>query len=378
MRKFLIIILIGFPLFLLQKCSSPFEPELQQYADLESEIGREVSVNGIPSLAAWVVKDDSVVWQKHYGFADVASQRKADNNTIYGVASVSKLIVVTAVMQLKEQRLIDLNVDVNDYLPFSVRNPKFPEEKISPYHLLTHTSGLNWPESDDEVPAYYQEYSLDSAPPLAEWLPEFILPEGARYVPAVWLNSRPGEREWYSNIGVTLLAYLVEVVSQLDYNAYCKQYIFEPLEMYNTSYNYADLSYDNLATLYDHPQHSIKFYRYGGYPAGSLKSTIEDFSHLIVAYMNRGQYKGKRILAENTVNEILQIRNPASGLCLIWYRSLGGWFGHAGGSPGVAAYAEFQPEHNVGMMILSNYRHSTVYPGNKTHALVRRIVRGYQ
>ncbi len=378
MKKFLIVIFVGLSLLFLQKCSSPFEPEVKEYADPEGEIGNETTLNRIPSLAACVVKDDSVVWQRHYGYADLSSQRVADKNTIYGLASVSKLIVVTATMQLHEQRIIDLNADVNDYLPFSVRNPKFPQEKITPYHLLTHTSGLNWPESDAQVPGYYNQYPLDSAPPLSEWMPEFISPGGAHYVLAVWMNSRPGEREWYSNIGVSLLAYIVEVVSQMDFNEYCKQHIFEPLEMFNTSYNYADLDMDNLATLYDQPQHSIKFYRYAGYPSGNLKSTLEDFSHFIIAYMNGGQYKGRRILKESSINEILQVRNPASGLCLIWNLTVGGWYGHAGGMTGVAAYAEFQREHNVGLIIVSNYRPPTVYPGNKTHALVRRIARRYR
>jgi CubicO group peptidase (beta-lactamase class C family) len=377
MKKLLTIVLIGFTFLFFQRCSSPFQPEVAEFADPESEILGEVNSNRIPSLAAWVVKDDSIVWQKYYGYADVENQRVADNNTIYGLASVSKLVVVTAVLQLHEQGLINLDADINDYLSFAVRNPHYPNEKITAYHLLTHTSGLNWPENDREVPGYYRHYPLDSAPPLSQWLPEYILPDGTHYVPAVWLNSRPGEREWYSNIGTSLLAYLVELVSNTDYNEYCKQHIFEPLEMFNTSHYYADLDINDIATLYDHPQHPIEFYRYRGYPAGDLKSTIEDFSHFIIAYMNGGLYKNTRILEEGSVEEILNIRNPASGLCLIWNCTVGNWYGHAGGKPGVAAYVEFQRDSNVALMIVSNYRHSTVYPGNKTHALVRRIAREY-
>jgi CubicO group peptidase (beta-lactamase class C family) len=129
--------------------------------------------------------------------------------------------------------------------------------------------------------------------------------------------------------------------------------------------------------MYDYPKQALEFYRYQGYPAGDLKSTIKDFSHFIIAFMNGGRYKSIRILEENTVNEILQIRNPASGLCLIWNCTLGNWYGHAGGKPGVAAYVEFQSDHNVALMIVSNYRHPTVYPGEKTHAIVRRIARRY-
>jgi CubicO group peptidase (beta-lactamase class C family) len=280
-------------------------------------------------------------------------------------------------MQLKEQGLMNLDDDINDYLPFTVRNPNYPEHKITIYNLLTHSSGLNWPESDSEVPGYYKHYALDSSPPLSDWIPEFILPGGAHYVPAVWLNNSPGEREWYSNIGACLLAYLVEVVSEMDYNEYCKQHIFEPLEMYNTSHTYADLDMNNMASLYYQPAQQIAFYRYQGYPAGDLKTTIEDFSHFIIAYMNGGQYKNTRILAENTVNEILKIRNPASGLCLIWNCTLGNWYGHAGGKTGTSAYVEYKRDSNVALMIVTNYRHPTVYPGSKTHALVRRIAGRY-
>jgi CubicO group peptidase (beta-lactamase class C family) len=163
----------------------------------------------------------------------------------------------------------------------------------------------------------------------------------------------------------------------MDYNEYCKQNIFIPLEMFNTSHAYADLDMNNMATLYYQPTQQIAFYRYQGYPAGDLKSTIEDISHFIIAYMNDGQYKGMRILEENTVNEILEIRNAASGLCLIWNCTLGNWYGHAGGKTGTSAYVEYKRDSNVALMIVTNYRHSTVYPGKKTHALVRQIAGRY-
>ena len=73
------------------------------------------------------------------------------------------------------------------------------------------------------------------------------------------------------------------------------------------------------------------------------------------------------------MRRILSLENPASGLCLIWSRALGGWYGHAGGKDGVAAYAEIHPERGVALMIVANQRHSAVYPGHRIHALVRRI-----
>ena len=363
--------------FLFYQCSSPFEPDMEEIADPENEIVKEMNANDIPSLAAWIIKEDSIVWEKYYGYADINSNRLADKNTIYGLASISKLVVVTAVMQLYEQGLIDLNTDINSYLPFEVRNPNFPDDKITPYHLLTHSSGLSKPKDDYEVPGYYTHYPLDYAPPLSEWLPQFIIPGGANYVSSIWKNSRPGEREEYSNVGCAILAYAVEVISDLDFSEYCKQNIFEPLEMFNTSYKYADLSTNNLATLYEQPNHPIGFYGYRCYPSGDLKTTIDDFSYFIIAYMNGGQYKNNRILEESTVRQILTIQNPASGICLIWDCSVGDWFGHTGGKPGIATCVEFQRETKVALMIAINYHNSLVYPGNNIHALVRRIAQKY-
>jgi hypothetical protein len=77
MKKLLVIFLIGVPLLLFLQCSSPFEPEVKEFADPENEILREVNANQIPWLVAWVVKDDSMVWQKYYGYAEVSSRKVA-------------------------------------------------------------------------------------------------------------------------------------------------------------------------------------------------------------------------------------------------------------------------------------------------------------
>ena len=147
--------------------------------------------------------------------------------------------------------------------------------------------------------------------------------------------------------------------------------------MPNTSYDYADLDLNNVAVMYrDGLQ--IEFYRELCYPSGWLKSSLEDFSHFIIAYNQRGRYKDRRILQEHTVAEILTIRNMTSGLCLIWKYTLGDWYGHAGGVDGGSSYVEFHPQSGIGLMVVSNMHHRSVYPGGKIHALIRRIARRHQ
>jgi len=364
-------------LFLMINTCSVIDPEVESFSDFDGEIQKEMSQNQIPSLSACVIKDDRIVWQKHYGNSAVSNSMPG-SSSIYPTASVSKTIIVTAVMQLYEQGLISLDADLNDYLPFSLRNPNYPDQILTIRHLLTHTSGLAWPVDDYEVPGFYDYHPYDSAPPLNEWIPEYVLPNGNQYVNAVWKNSIPGERELYSNIGTGILGYLVEVVSGTDFNSYCTQSIFEPLEMHSTSYAYADLDMNKVVRKYGGNYQPIEHYRQLPFPAQSLKTTIEDYSHILIAYMNGGIYNDTRILQESSVHQILQINNPASGVCLIWNKSLGNWYGHAGGEPGVGAQVEFHPEDKVGLMIFSNKRNSSINLGNKIHAVIRRIASNYR
>ena len=156
--------------------------------------------------------------------------------------------------------------------------------------LLTHTSGLAWPVNDYEVPGFYDYYLLDSAPPLSEWIPQFVVPGGSKYVDAVWKHTSPGSCELYSNIGSAILGYLVEIVSGTDFNSYCKLHIFNPLGMQNTSYAYADLNMGKVVGRYGENYEQIEPYRQLHFPAQSLKTTMEDYSRFLIAYMNAGIY----------------------------------------------------------------------------------------
>lgn len=354
-----------------------FEPEFEPSPDPAAEIQKIVSETYIPSVSACIVRGDQVVWSGSFGFADQSKQVEAAPETIYGVASVSKLIVVTAVMQQVQQGLLDLDSDINTYLPFALRNPRYPEDAITIRDLLTHRSGLSWPIDALEIPYFYHYHADDTAPPLAEWIPQYLLPEGEKYLPQIWNNSRPGEREHYSNIGVSVLAFVVAEVTGKNFREYCRQHIFLPLGMLASSYSYADLELANVAVPYGYSRAPLPFYSEISYPGGNLKTSALDFARFLSAYINGGIFNGTRILEDATVNQILEVRNPASGLCLIWNKTVGGWYGHAGGQEGVSSYAEIHPEYQVGIFIVSNARNGYVYPGDRIHALVREIAREF-
>ncbi len=102
----------------------------------------------IPGIATLIIKDNEIVWNKNYGYRNLQYQLPVEDSTLFLMASISKTITVTAVMQLWENGLIDLQSNINNYLPsgFSVVNPYYPSDIITVKMLMTHTSTLldNW------------------------------------------------------------------------------------------------------------------------------------------------------------------------------------------------------------------------------------------
>ena len=109
----------------------------------DSKISFLMKYATFPSLSACIINEDEVIWSKGYGYYDIINQKESDTDTIYVIASITKTIVGTCLMQLYDQGLFQLDDDVNNYLPFSLRNPNFPDDKITFRMLLSHTSSLN-------------------------------------------------------------------------------------------------------------------------------------------------------------------------------------------------------------------------------------------
>ena len=110
-------------------------------------IGFLMKIGHRPSIATCIIHDDEVVWSKGYGYYDLENLKPTTEDILYLQASVSKTVTATALMQLYEKGLFDLDDDINDYLPFELRNPNHPDEHITIKMILSHRSSL----ADDNV-----------------------------------------------------------------------------------------------------------------------------------------------------------------------------------------------------------------------------------
>ena len=367
MKNYILFLLLASILLLPYGCKKSENVDI----NVEAEILKEMEAQRIPSVVACIVKGDKIVWESTLGFANAEHSIPATNQSIYTLMSISKLFLSVTVMQLWERGMIDLDADINQYLPFDVRNPNFPDKKITPYMLLNHSSGLVRPNAEEHIPDFHHFYSNEAPPLLVEWLPEYILPDGGQYRASVWRNFAPGTKWQYSNIGTSLLGLIVEQISGQDYRDFCAENILEPLEMHNSSFWLDELNEELMVTPYTDNNNPMYYYTVRHYPAGFLSANLEDFSHFVIAILNSGEFNGKRILQQSTFDKMLEIQNPSSGLSNLWWHCAGNCIGHDGGGTGFRTMVEWNFDNDKGLFILSNKVNESVPPGGRIFELVK-------
>ena len=98
-------------------------------ASLVRYIEYKLERDNIPGLAACIVRQDSIVWSGEFGFQTLSDSIPMTLHSVTGIASITKLIVATAILQLIERKALDLHTRVNALLPFAIRHPDHPEDE---------------------------------------------------------------------------------------------------------------------------------------------------------------------------------------------------------------------------------------------------------
>lgn len=317
----------------------------------------------IPGFAACIVKNGKIQWANGYGFADVENKVPVTPDTLFWIASISKVVTATALMQLYEERRFGLDDDVNRYLPFAVRNPKHPNAPITFRQLLTHTSSIATRRS--EVLQSIRT-NADFNLPLGRFLKQFFTPGGRYYSEDNFYQYDPGKGWDYSSFGYSLAGYLVEHISSVPFDQYSKKRIFEPLEMRETSWFYREVDPAHLAKPYTYNRSRqayipVKTHDYPTYPMGSLNTSAKQLAHFLIAHIQRGRFKGIQILNEKTANEMRRVQFPQiaewQGLSFFLYSDTAGHYAaHGGGGPGLGTRTVmvFRIEDGTGIIMLSN------------------------
>jgi CubicO group peptidase (beta-lactamase class C family) len=282
----------------------------------ESTINLLMRYGHFPGISACIIKDDEVLWSDGFGSSDRENNIATTDVTVFQIASITKTITGTALMQLFELGYFELDDDVNIFLPFELRNPNFPEEPITYRMLLSHSSSLVDTNNYWDINFHLEGPPFNGYP--EPWLENYLTPNGSNYDPLIWSNNYgPGEKSSYANINFDIIAYLIEIISEEPFYEYCENHIFEPLNMEKSGFRLTDYDSEEVAIPYFWNPYTRKHERsqnwvFIHYPAGGLFTTVLDLSHFLIAHMSGGVYNGTRILNESTVEEMHKFQPPGN------------------------------------------------------------------
>lgn len=349
------LLLLALTFFCTNACKKDDYLNVESKEELEEKLRQEMDENGLSSLSYCIVKNDQLVLSGALGYADKSISKLATDSTRYLIASVSKTITGVALMQLVDQQLISLDEDINLHLPFSVRNPNYPNEKITYRMLLSHTSSISDEFQDGLV---LDCYGTDCAMSLEQFFNAVFTNTGAYHSAQNFTGNAPGTAEEYSNLGSALVGYLVERISQEPFDQYCKTHIFTPLGMNKTEWRLANIPLSELAIPYSSDiTNPNPHYTFPDYPNGGLRTTVLDLSKFLRMAIQNGNFNGSEIVSQAAMNEMKTLQFGSDEQCLAFYYStINGrkLLGHNGGEKGVSTEMYYDPQTNVGVIVFNN------------------------
>ena len=327
----------------------------------------------VPGAAVAVVADGRLVHARGFGTADDAG-RRVTPRTPFVLASAGKSFTALAVMQLVDAGRLSLDAPVRTYVPEFRLADRGAADRITVRHLLQHTSGL--PEG--------------AGGPILKSAKDGTAAQAVAELSTTTPVSPPGAAFHYSNGNFVLAGLLVERASGESFATYIRRHVFAPLNM---TRSFTSLPEARAAGLAQGHRYVFGFrrgygptFRPGLQAAGYLVSTVEDMSHYLSMWLNRGIYNGHRLVSRRGLRTLLAPARPATmgpwsdfahaRYAMGWYVG-GPWSEravlHPGNSPDTTTMNVLLPQRGWGVVTLANAGNELPLPGYP--AAIDRIAR---
>ena len=321
----------------------------------------------MPGLAYGVVLDGEVVYSGSFGFANLEEKVPATTRSLFRIASMSKSFTALAILQLRDAGKLSLDDAASKYLPEMKKVTYLTTDapEITIRHLMTHSAGFpeDNPWGDRQLADSDEELMV-------------LIANGVSF------SNVPGVAYEYSNLGFALLGQIVQVVSGMDFRGYTTEYIFEPLGMNNTVWEYDRAPAERLALGYDWVDDAwvnIPLEHHGAFGAmGGLITSIEDFTAYVALHLSAWPPRSdteSRPLKRSSLREMhhpwrfaslmTDFRYPNGRDCpsvrayafgLGWMKDCDAkvMIGHSGGLPGFGSNWTMMPDYGLAVMSFDN------------------------
>jgi len=277
---------------------SPARLSQSDLSSIPAIVQSEIEAGRIPGAVVEIGQADRTVYRRAFGYRELEPARVAMTpDTIFDLASLTKAVATSiAIMQLQENRQINIDSPVARYWPGFARNGK---GDITIRELMTHYSGL---KPDLDLSGKWSGYSA-----------------AIERIEAESLEYPPGTHYQYSDINFEVLGELVRRVARVPLDSYCASHIFRPLRMRDTGFRPSPSKYSRIApSLYRDGKlrvgevHDPTAARMGGVAGhAGLFSTADDLAILARSLIDTGHGNDRCILSRHSIDEMTIPGTPA-------------------------------------------------------------------
>lgn len=337
-----------------------------------TKLSRDSSLTG---FGVAIVNKDSILYAKGFGYSDKENKTLYTINTTQPIASISKTFLGVALMKAKEMGKLNLNDNINDYLPFKIYNPNFPTEKITIKQLANHTSSIIDSDSyersyvfENKIPWSYNKenetlkrkikasvdlYNSNVMMSLGDFIKKQYVEDH------IWYNkeqnfskNHPGSAYKYSNMGANIAAYIIEQAAGQNYAEFVKEHILLPLKMNNTGWRGKNYVPKNTSTLYWYG-YPIPYYDLVTYPDGNIMTNVVDYISFIRTVIQG--YEGEsNILTGDSYREMLKEPISPEFRKGIFWSVDSEKIGHSGSELGLLSHAYFLKDNGIAIIVFVN------------------------
>lgn len=373
----LVVLLVFMPILSISQTQQSYKPpsfkdnnrleKIKPYFPIIEKIYREhAEKNHFPGYSFGVVMDGALVFSGYGGQADATSKNPVNQNTMFRIASMSKSFTAMAILKLRDEGKLRLDDAVEQYIP-ELKGQQLTKDAptITIRDLMTHSAGF--PQDDP----WGDRQLADTEEELLE-----VIKKGLHF------SNVPGLRYEYSNLGFTMLGYIIHKVSGKPYSTYIQENIWQPLGMSQAEWEFSKIPTSLLAKGHrwinnqwiDEPLLHDGIYG----SMGGMITSIESFSKYIAFHLNAWPPSNTDELGpvkRSTVREMhqpwrysglnTQYRYPSGRACatasaytygLRWTSDCEGRVavGHSGGLPGFGSHWLILPEFGIGVAFFAN------------------------
>jgi CubicO group peptidase (beta-lactamase class C family) len=291
MKKLFLLTILSVYSVLLFSQGTPFQ---NKFPAIDKYIDSTLKEWNVPGLSMSIVYKDQLIYAKGYGYRDLEKKTPVDANTVFPIASNTKLFTSTLASMLHYENKLSLDKPVRNYLPSVVFSTDDLNAKITIRDMLSHRSGLPRYDAIWAYSSYTRKELVDKIS---------------------YMNPQLGFREGYlyNNMMFVAAGAAMEEITGISWESLIREKIFQPLQMNTSCFTQEEMEKTgNFSRSYFLPDSTTKLLpktylaispSLG--PAGTIKSTANDMANWMIAQLNGGKYKGQQAIAEKAIAETM-------------------------------------------------------------------------